>query len=142
MTLCHILSVRRDWYILPWIHRIREVIYTSGILSQKNGWKKSLIQWATILFHHHHYHGVPTARISLILFHNPYLSDITIGKFSQRHPVSAQSWSMLVSQHRCVFAQKSLDKHCLWVRSYFSSSAQLIWIVARWEVRSHKAAIL
>ena len=55
--------------------------------------------------HHHHYHVVLSARISLTLFRHPSLSPIASGKSSIQHPVSAQICSMLVRAGRPAFAR-------------------------------------
>ena len=53
----------------------------------------------------HHHHVAPSARISLTLSQHPSLSSIASGRSLKLHPVSAQSYCMLVLAVRPTFAR-------------------------------------
>ena len=58
-----------------------------------------------------HHHLVPSAWISLTFSRHPSLSFIASGRFSGLHPVSPQSWCMLVWAGRPAFARPREGVH-------------------------------
>ena len=63
------------------------------------------------LYHHHHNHIVPPARISLTLSHHFSLSFIASGSSSGLHPVSSHCCWMYVRAGRLTFARPYVGVH-------------------------------
>ena len=95
------------------------------------------IQHKIILHHHHHHLVVPSAQISLTFSRHPSLSFIASGKSSGLHPVSSQSYCMLVRASRPAFARPcegfyrstSLMSSSRLLQQYPACLVRLIWIV-------------
>ena len=73
-------------------------------------YSSALADWAA-LFHHHHYHVMPPARISLTLSRLSSLSSIASGRSSKLHPVSSQSCCMCVRAGRPAFVRPNEGVH-------------------------------
>ena len=74
------------------------------------------------IYHHHHPHVVPLARISLTFSHHFSLSFIASGRSSGLHPVSSHSCCMYVRAGRLAFAWPYAGVHgpviCIYIYIY------------------------
>ena len=68
-----------------------------------------MLNW--IVWSHHQHHIVPSARISMTLSRHTSLSSIALSRSSELHPVSSQSYCMLVRACRPAFARPCEGVH-------------------------------
>ena len=132
---------------------------TAGALGMvKKGTDKHInkIPDSRSLYHHHHYHVVPQARISLTFSRHFSQSFIASGRSSGLHPVSSHSCWMYVRASRPAFVRPYVGVHrstslmssSLLLQQWPACLVRLTWIVfvmgGRWPYSwcLHKAAYI